>query len=366
MNKFIVILIVSLQSITNAIAVNECGIIPIKTWSGQTSRRTEELDTPVKLVVIQHTVSTPCHTDKFCEDILQNIRDYQIKQLHFTDIGPSFLISGHGKVYEGAGWNRVGAHTRGFNDKAIAISFIGDFTYLLPSPEALYAAQQLLDCGVKNNFLTEDYRLCAFDDGRTRYFAMHFALLSYCSVILSLQWCFAGSSCPTIVSRKDWDGLRPVRVKYLPRPVDLVIIQHTATSTCETDSGCAELVRNIQSYHMESLNYWDIGHSFLVGGNGKIYEGPGWLHVGAHTYNYNSKSIGIAFIGNFNNDEPKTKALDAVKALIQCGVQQGHLTSNYHVVAHRQLIAIESPGRKLYNEIRRWPDWLDDVSSIKN
>lgn len=37
-----------------------------------------------------------------------------------------FIIGGNGKVYEGAGW-KVGAHTRGWNDRAIGISFIGDF-----------------------------------------------------------------------------------------------------------------------------------------------------------------------------------------------------------------------------------------------
>ncbi|XP_068631036.1 peptidoglycan recognition protein-like [Battus philenor] len=192
-------------------------------------------------------------------------------------------------------------------------------------------------------------------------------LVHYCGLfIFLLQWWNSSATCPNVLTRKQWDGLRPVHVRYLPRPVDLVIIQHTVTPTCETDEGCAEIVRNIQTNHMENLNFWDIGQSFLIGGNGKIYEGPGWLHVGAHTYGYNSKSVAIAFIGNFNKDEPTPKALDAAKALIKCGVEEGHLGSNYHVVAHRQLIASESPGRKLYNEIRRWPDWLENVSSIKN
>ncbi|XP_014370321.2 peptidoglycan recognition protein [Papilio machaon] len=189
----------------------------------------------------------------------------------------------------------------------------------------------------------------------------------YCFVfILFLQCCYTSAKCPTIVSRKEWDGLKPVHVRYLPRPVDLVIIQHTVTPTCATDDGCAEIVRNIQAYQMDTLNFWDIGQSFLIGGNGKVYEGPGWLHAGAHTYGYNSKSIGVAFIGNFNKDQPTTQALNAAKALIKCGVDLGHLASNYHVVGHRQLIATESPGRKLYNEIRSWPDWIEDVSSIMN
>ncbi|XP_053603660.1 peptidoglycan recognition protein-like [Plodia interpunctella] len=193
---------------------------------------------------------------------------------------------------------------------------------------------------------------------------MHFKLVFVCVCLLS--YCSEIKADCGVVNKKQWDGLNPVHVKYLPRPVSLVIIQHTVTPTCSTDAGCAEIVRNIQINHMETLNFWDIGSSFLVGGNGKVYEGAGWLHVGAHTAGYNNKSIGITFIGNYNHDEVKQSMVDAVKALLKCGVENGHLTPDYHVVAHRQLVALESPGRKLYNEVRSWPEWLEDVSLIKN
>ncbi|XP_013190344.2 peptidoglycan recognition protein [Amyelois transitella] len=193
---------------------------------------------------------------------------------------------------------------------------------------------------------------------------MESKLIFLCVYLITI-WSEVNADCG-IVSKKEWDGLDPVHVSYLPRPINLVIIQHTVTPTCDTDKSCAEIVRNIQSNHMEALNYWDIGPSFLVGGNGKVYEGSGWIHVGAHTYGYNSKSIGVSFIGNFNNDQVKQSMIDATKALLKCGVENGHLTSDFHVVAHRQLVALESPGRKLYNVIRSWPEWLEDVSSIKN
>ncbi|VVC99320.1 peptidoglycan recognition protein-like [Leptidea sinapis] len=184
--------------------------------------------------------------------------------------------------------------------------------------------------------------------------------------VLLVELITADAACPTIVSKKDWGGLKPKHVKYLPRPVDLVIIQHTATPFSSTDATCAEAVRSIQDYHVDTLGYWDIGMNFLVCGNGKIYEGCGWLHVGAHTYGYNSKSIAVSFIGNYNNDEPTRAQIDAAKSLLECGVGSGHLKSDYKVVGHKQLVAIESPGRKLYQEIRNWPEWLEDVSSIKN
>jgi len=37
-----------------------------------------------------------------------------------------------------------------------------------------------------------------------------------------------------------------------------------------------------------------------VGGDGNVYEGRGWHQVGAHTYGFNKKSVGIALIGEFS------------------------------------------------------------------
>jgi hypothetical protein len=37
-----------------------------------------------------------------------------------------------------------------------------------------------------------------------------------------------------------------------------------------------------------------------VGGDGEVYEGRGWHQVGAHTYGFNRKSVGIAVIGEFS------------------------------------------------------------------
>jgi N-acetylmuramoyl-L-alanine amidase len=37
-----------------------------------------------------------------------------------------------------------------------------------------------------------------------------------------------------------------------------------------------------------------------VGGDGNVYEGRGWHQVGAHTYGFNRKGVGIALIGEFS------------------------------------------------------------------
>ena len=44
-----------------------------------------------------------------------------------------------------------------------------------------------------------------------------------------------------------------------------------------------------------SQGWSDIGYSFLIGGDGRVYEGRGWGRVGAHTYGYNSRAYGIRY-----------------------------------------------------------------------
>jgi hypothetical protein len=39
-------------------------------------------------------------------------------------------------------------------------------------------------------------------------------------------------------------------------------------------------------------------HSFLVGDDGRVYEGVGWNIQGLHTQGYNNISLGIAFFGS--------------------------------------------------------------------
>lgn len=41
-------------------------------------------------------------------------------------------------------------------------------------------------------------------------------------------------------------------------------------------------------------------HSFLVGDDGRVYEGVGWNVQGTHTPGYSNASLGLAFFGSEN------------------------------------------------------------------
>uniref|UniRef100_A0A674JDA9 Peptidoglycan recognition protein 1 n=1 Tax=Terrapene triunguis TaxID=2587831 RepID=A0A674JDA9_9SAUR len=108
-------------------------------------------------------------------------------------------------------------------------------------------------------------------------------------------------SCPTIVSRSQWRARTPRSRVPLKTPVPFVIIHHTAGNRCYTQASCSQQVRGIQNYHMGSNGWSDIGYNFLIGEDGRVYEGRGWSTVGAHARNWNSRSLGFSFLGTFTS-----------------------------------------------------------------
>lgn len=152
-----------------------------------------------------------------------------------------------------------------------------------------------------------------------------------------------------IVTRNEWLA-QPPREKLddLKLPVHKVIIAHTATEECSTQSACIYRIRFIQDRHIGSENYGDIGYNFLIGGDGNVYEGRGWLKVGAFLRGQNSKSEGIAFIGDYRHITPSKIQMDALDALLANGTKSGHLIPDFRLHGACQLQATESPGKLLY------------------
>lgn len=165
-----------------------------------------------------------------------------------------------------------------------------------------------------------------------------------------------------IVTRNEWLA-QPPREKLddLKLPVHKVIIAHTATEECTTQSACTYRVRFIQDRHIGAENYGDIGYNFLIGGDGNVYEGRGWLKVGAFLRGQNSKSEGIAFIGDYRHIAPSKAQMELLDALLANGTRSGYLTKDFRLHGACQLQPTESPGKLLYTELKKHPHWSDEL-----
>ena len=101
--------------------------------------------------------------------------------------------------------------------------------------------------------------------------------------------------------------------------------------------------------------------SFLIGGDGRVYEGRGWNTQGAHTGGFNTMGYGVCFMGNFMEHNPSQEAVEAYHRLASCMVDQEKIVREYQMFGHRQTKppgGTECPGDSLYTTIQDWPGWV--------
>uniref|UniRef100_A0A0K8SHL7 Peptidoglycan-recognition protein 2 n=1 Tax=Lygus hesperus TaxID=30085 RepID=A0A0K8SHL7_LYGHE len=171
----------------------------------------------------------------------------------------------------------------------------------------------------------------------------------------------------TLVTRQSCNLKDPARFnsgKFTLKPTPLVIISHTVTPQCFKKEDCCKQVRSIQDYHM-GANFEDIGYHFLVGGDGRVYEGRKWEEWGAFLVGFNCM-IGVTFIGDFTIETPRHKQSLGAEKLLDELAKYGYLTRNYTVYGAKQLSNTVSPGPTVMNEIQKWPHWssaTDDVDA---
>lgn len=101
-----------------------------------------------------------------------------------------------------------------------------------------------------------------------------------------------------VVSRETW-GARATRCTSGDGSKYRFAIHHTVSGP---GGDPAANLRGIQSYHMDSRGWCDIGYHFLVSIDGRTWEGRPVELLGAHVGGHNTGNIGISFIGCFHGD----------------------------------------------------------------
>ncbi|XP_043462746.1 peptidoglycan-recognition protein SC2-like [Leptopilina heterotoma] len=157
-----------------------------------------------------------------------------------------------------------------------------------------------------------------------------------------------------VITRAEW-GARPPKEpanNLILYPPSHVVLHHSGSDGCTSQSTCSALIRSRQNLHMDHYNWSDISYNFLIGEDGNVYEGLGWGKMGERLSRFDHRSIGICIIGNFNSREPNSSAIETLKDLIKFGVSDGEIQSNYKLIGHRQISASDCPGDRLYNLIK--------------
>ncbi len=154
-----------------------------------------------------------------------------------------------------------------------------------------------------------------------------------------------------IYSRADWGGRAP-RCGSGTHTPNRATIHHTVTPTNDSVSPQARL-RQIQSFHMFTNGWCDIGYNYLVSRDGRVWRGRGARTVGAHVTNANTGNVGISFIGTHTSTPPTARQeCSAAKLLRRLHEDyRGIELRRTDVKGHRQFGGTSCPGTALYNRI---------------
>ena len=118
-------------------------IITREQWGADESirRGSPSYNATVKVGFVHHTASSNDYTPEQAAQMVRGIYAYHVKSNGWSDIGYNYLVDRYGRAYEGraGGLDRfvMGAHTGGFNRDSFAVSLLGDFSTVPPSPATL-------------------------------------------------------------------------------------------------------------------------------------------------------------------------------------------------------------------------------------
>ncbi|KAK7793877.1 hypothetical protein R5R35_014156 [Gryllus longicercus] len=165
--------------------------------------------------------------------------------------------------------------------------------------------------------------------------------------------------CPALVGRAAWGAAPPRQVERQEGPALLAVVHHTyVPGACNSSAACEAAMRAMQRYHQEERGWNDIGYNFVVGGDGRVYEGRGWGVVGAHALHYNLRSVGVSLIGDYVEAAPPAHMTALAQRLLACGARRGALAADYSLLGHRQVRNTQCPGDAFYAQLSAWPHWV--------
>lgn len=176
---------------------------------------------------------------------------------------------------------------------------------------------------------------------------------------------------PPICDRNCWcpNNDCPPPSSYTPTTPTHLIVHHSAGAN--TSSNFSAIVAYYWDLHVNTNGWSDIGYNWLIDPNGIVYEGRGSGNTGAHFSCLNSGTLGLCYIGNYQNTAVPTPGLQSLAELLlyeacQNGIDPAdssiHSSSQLqlrHISGHRDANSATvgcpkgtaCPGQVLYNKL---------------
>jgi hypothetical protein len=171
---------------------------------------------------------------------------------------------------------------------------------------------------------------------------------------------------PDIMTRKQWGADESLGdACWAPRygrSARAVVVHHTVNANDYDRNDGPAIMRSILAYHTQGQGWCDIGYNLLVDRYGRIYEGrAGGIRLpvrGAHAGDYNTDTVGISMIGDYDKARLTRRLKNAMVRLVGWRLGTSYTpisgrTNIYdkrvpHILGHRDVMSTACPGRYGY------------------
>ncbi|MHC5067269.1 MAG: N-acetylmuramoyl-L-alanine amidase [Planctomycetota bacterium] len=156
-----------------------------------------------------------------------------------------------------------------------------------------------------------------------------------------------------LVPRREWTTAAVGKNHRKIGSVTRLTVHHTGEHKGFNGKSDVEIVKMIDRYHRRERKWSAIGYHYLVGKDGRIYEGRPASIQGAHVSGANANNIGISCIGDFHRKLPTAAQLGALATFLD-DQRQRYGVARKRVYGHRDLGQSVCPGDKLHAWLVNW------------
>ena len=135
--------------------------------------------------------------------------------------------------------------------------------------------------------------------------------------------------------------------------VKKITIHHTGEHGKMASMSDIDVVRVIERYHRNERKWAAIGYHYLIGRDGRVYEGRPSRYQGAHVRANNPNNIGISMIGDYHRKQPSVRQLATLAKFVE-EQRVKYRLSRSNIYGHRDLGQSICPGDRLYGWVQQY------------
>jgi len=160
-----------------------------------------------------------------------------------------------------------------------------------------------------------------------------------------------------LVERSSWTRRAPGTNHDPMNGIERITLHHTTEHGGMLGKTELEIVKAIAHHHRANLGWADIGYHYLIGRDGKVYEGRPASMQGAHSGGANNHhNLGISLIGDFENQRPTGRQERSLIAFLE-DVQRRYGVRRKNLLGHRDLKhSTACPGDAGYRWLRDYAE----------